>query len=274
MAAARRARSFLALAAVAGLAVGYFGGRFNPPPKDAAPPQSVAKPMDEPPPAIIPAEARAATGIPPSEMSLANADPMSSPDDRVADTGQGSQDDECARAKASPESADADVLRRCGAVVEMEPFVIEARERTPRRTRAPDVRTSKGATDDQQTLNSASPFTQEEMPGRTINFANDSDALPAGGARVLSDIARRLKDDSSMIVRVIGRADDSPDPQVNLEMGMRRANAAAEKLIQMGVPTQQIERVSSGDGPTGNESTGSDASGVEVVILPARPSFL
>lgn len=85
-------------------------------------------------------------------------------------------------------------------------------------------------------------------PKRTmIYFDYKQNSVPATGLNILQLHAQYLAANPQMTVTVEGHTDTKASPSYNKKLGMKRARAVAEMLINMGVSPQQIEVVSYGE---------------------------
>jgi OmpA-OmpF porin, OOP family len=81
----------------------------------------------------------------------------------------------------------------------------------------------------------SSPDNQEAAPGMVgfrINFAFNSDAIPAVYGVFLDRIAALMKEESQVRLRIEGHTDAVGSDAYNLELSQRRALAVAEYLVQ------------------------------------------
>jgi OOP family OmpA-OmpF porin len=74
-----------------------------------------------------------------------------------------------------------------------------------------------------------------------VYFNFDKADLTPEGRRLLKGVADRAKQDTSMKVVVIGKADRAGSDAYNLALSQRRADAVRQVLVQNGVPDSQVE---------------------------------
>jgi peptidoglycan-associated lipoprotein len=85
-----------------------------------------------------------------------------------------------------------------------------------------------------------------EKPLGDVFFELDKADLSAEGRSALSKDADWMKKWTSTVVTVEGHCDSRGSSEYNLALGDRRANAAKEYLVSLGVPTGRITVVSKG----------------------------
>ena len=95
-------------------------------------------------------------------------------------------------------------------------------------------------------------FTAEEraaasqISNGTIFFAFDSYELRADSKNVLAQKASIMKQFPQLRVVIEGHTDERGTEEYNLALGERRARAAFEFLVNLGIPASQMEMVSFG----------------------------
>jgi len=80
-----------------------------------------------------------------------------------------------------------------------------------------------------------------------LSFRFDSEALTDEGQRLLPDVLQSVKSYPVPEVVVIGHTDTTGTPQSNAELGMRRANAVRNLLVQAGLSPEAIDVRSHGE---------------------------
>jgi peptidoglycan-associated lipoprotein len=80
-----------------------------------------------------------------------------------------------------------------------------------------------------------------------IYFEYDSAAIQSQDRGTLEDIAGYLKDHSGQKLLIEGHCDERGTPEYNRTLGQRRANAARDYLIKLGVSPSQISTISYGE---------------------------
>jgi peptidoglycan-associated lipoprotein len=93
------------------------------------------------------------------------------------------------------------------------------------------------------------PFADDEA-ARTVYFASGEVTIDGPGAEVLRQNAQKLKEDSQLIVILVGHTDNLGSPAYNLAVADRRTEAVSERLRSLGVPRNQIRRL-----PRGSEES-------------------
>jgi peptidoglycan-associated lipoprotein len=92
---------------------------------------------------------------------------------------------------------------------------------------------------DIDTLNRNSPF-------QPVFYALDEDTIDAAGQQALNANAALMKKYSSWIVTIEGHSDERGTAEYNLALGERRALAARNYLVSLGIPTDRLRTVSYG----------------------------
>lgn len=101
---------------------------------------------------------------------------------------------------------------------------------------------------------------QAPAPQRTmLYFDYKQSAVPASGLNILQLHAQYLAANPQMTVTIEGHTDSVAPPAYNKKLGMKRAQAVAEILVNMGVSPQQIEVVSYGEERPLKSGTGEQA---------------
>jgi peptidoglycan-associated lipoprotein len=92
---------------------------------------------------------------------------------------------------------------------------------------------------DIDTLNKNSPF-------QPVFFAYDQDDIDAAGQQALNNNAELMKKYPTWIVTIEGHADERGTAEYNLALGERRALAARNYLVSLGIPADRLRTVSYG----------------------------
>ena len=98
-------------------------------------------------------------------------------------------------------------------------------------------------------LNNATPGSQQDFTvnvGDRIFFDTDSSSIRADAAATLDRQAQWLQKYPNYAITVEGHADERGTREYNLALGERRANAAKNFLVSIGVPADRIRTVSYG----------------------------
>ena len=85
-----------------------------------------------------------------------------------------------------------------------------------------------------------------ESPLRPVFFGYDSSRLDSAGRQVLDDNARVLRGNPSWIITIEGHCDERGTAEYNLALGERRALAARQYLIELGLEGDRLRTVSYG----------------------------
>jgi peptidoglycan-associated lipoprotein len=92
---------------------------------------------------------------------------------------------------------------------------------------------------DIDTLNKNSPF-------QPVFFALDQDDIDAAGQQSLNNNAQLMKKYPTWIVTIEGHADERGTAEYNLALGERRALAARNYLVSLGIPADRLRTISYG----------------------------
>lgn len=92
---------------------------------------------------------------------------------------------------------------------------------------------------DIDTLNKNSPF-------QPVFFAYDQDNIDAAGQQALNNNAELMKKYPTWIITIEGHADERGTAEYNLALGERRALAARNYLVSLGIPADRLRTVSYG----------------------------
>jgi outer membrane protein OmpA-like peptidoglycan-associated protein len=82
----------------------------------------------------------------------------------------------------------------------------------------------------------------------TLYFKFDTDELTDESRAMLPDILTAVKEHSVPDVIVVGHTDTSGTPAANFELGMKRATAVRDLLVQAGLASTAVEATSHGEG--------------------------
>ena len=92
---------------------------------------------------------------------------------------------------------------------------------------------------DIDTLNKNSPF-------QPVFFVYDQDNIDAAGQQALNSNAELMKKYPTWIITIEGHADERGTAEYNLALGERRALAARNYLVSLGIPADRLRTVSYG----------------------------
>ena len=82
---------------------------------------------------------------------------------------------------------------------------------------------------------------------RDIHFAYDSATILPNDAAILQAIAGLLKKHQQVLVKIEGHCDERGTEEYNVALGSRRANAARENLISLGIEPSRLFTTSYGE---------------------------
>ena len=83
-------------------------------------------------------------------------------------------------------------------------------------------------------------------PFQPVFYALDQDELDASGQQVLNANAEILKKYPTWVITIEGHADERGTAEYNLALGERRALAARNYLVSLGIPADRLRTVSYG----------------------------
>ena len=95
------------------------------------------------------------------------------------------------------------------------------------------------ASSDIDAINKNSPF-------QPVFFAYDQDAFDSVGQQALNNNAELMKKYPTWIITIEGHADERGTAEYNLALGERRALAARNYLVSLGIPADRLRTVSYG----------------------------
>jgi peptidoglycan-associated lipoprotein len=81
----------------------------------------------------------------------------------------------------------------------------------------------------------------------TIHFAYDSSVVRAADKTKVAEIASYLKENAQAAVRVEGNCDERGTEEYNRSLGERRALAAREELVRLGIGPDRVDTISYGE---------------------------
>jgi peptidoglycan-associated lipoprotein len=86
----------------------------------------------------------------------------------------------------------------------------------------------------------------KESPLKAVLFAYDSDALDDAARKAIADNAEVLKKYATWVITIEGHCDERGTAEYNLSLGDRRALAAKNYLVTLGIPPERVKTVSYG----------------------------
>jgi peptidoglycan-associated lipoprotein len=87
----------------------------------------------------------------------------------------------------------------------------------------------------------------EEGPLKDIHFAFDSYELDEEARSILREDGNWLKDNPQARVEIEGHCDERGTVEYNLALGAKRARAAKEYLVALGIPADRLSTISYGE---------------------------
>ena len=97
-----------------------------------------------------------------------------------------------------------------------------------------------------QATSGGSPQEQITKVGNTVYFAFDRSDITSEGRATLQRQAQLLQQNPSWTVTIQGNCDERGTVEYNLGLGERRANAARQALIALGVAANRVQIISYG----------------------------
>ena len=91
------------------------------------------------------------------------------------------------------------------------------------------------------------PENAEQFKADTIHFAYDSSAVRSADKSKIADVAGYLKNNPQTAVRVEGNCDERGTEEYNRSLGERRALAAREELVRLGIASDRVDTISYGE---------------------------
>jgi peptidoglycan-associated lipoprotein len=85
-----------------------------------------------------------------------------------------------------------------------------------------------------------------ELALKDVHFDLDSFAIKPSETGILEDDAKWMKDNPSAVITVEGHCDERGTVEYNLSLGERRANAAKDYLVTLGVDASRLKTISYG----------------------------
>ena len=87
----------------------------------------------------------------------------------------------------------------------------------------------------------------KQSPFQPVYFALDSEQIDSAGQTALQNNAEILKQYTTWVVTIEGHCDERGTPEYNLALGERRALAARDYLISLGIAPDRLKKVSYGN---------------------------
>ena len=87
----------------------------------------------------------------------------------------------------------------------------------------------------------------KESPFQPVFFRHDSDQIDSAGQAALHQNAEILKQYSGWVVTIEGHCDETGTPEYNMALGERRALAARDYLVSLGIDPGRLKMVSYGN---------------------------
>jgi len=87
----------------------------------------------------------------------------------------------------------------------------------------------------------------EQFKADSIHFAYDSSAVRSADKSKIAEVANYLKSNPQAAVRVEGNCDERGTEEYNRSLGERRALAAREELVRLGIPFDHVDTISYGE---------------------------
>ncbi len=100
---------------------------------------------------------------------------------------------------------------------------------------------------------------QEALDASPLYFEFDAHLLDRDAQRRLSKVAQQMKHKADTVVSIEGHCDDRGSNEYNLALGERRAQAARDYLVRVGIEESRIKIVSFGEELPAVDGTSNEA---------------
>jgi len=87
----------------------------------------------------------------------------------------------------------------------------------------------------------------EQFKADSIHFAYDSSAVRSADKSKIAEVANYLKSNPQTAARVEGNCDERGTEEYNRSLGERRALAAREELVRLGIASDRVDTISYGE---------------------------
>jgi len=87
----------------------------------------------------------------------------------------------------------------------------------------------------------------DQLKDYTVHFAYDSSAVPTSDKSKIASVADFLRSNPNAAVRVEGNCDERGTEEYNRSLGERRALAAREALVGLGIDSGRVDTISYGE---------------------------
>lgn len=87
----------------------------------------------------------------------------------------------------------------------------------------------------------------EEQDSLTIYFDSGSARVAGDQEATLDQAARLFREGSPIVMIVAGGADTVGDPDLNLELSVRRADSVVDGLVARGIPAERLQLIGRGN---------------------------
>jgi peptidoglycan-associated lipoprotein len=87
----------------------------------------------------------------------------------------------------------------------------------------------------------------EQLKSDTVHFAYDSSVVKASDKSKIAAVADYLKSNPQAAVRAEGNCDERGTEEYNRSLGERRALAAREEIVRLGIAPERVDTISYGE---------------------------
>lgn len=105
-----------------------------------------------------------------------------------------------------------------------------------------------------QPITSGDPLTRaaiedinKDSPLKPVYFLHDSDVLDESARKTMADNAEVMKKYGTWVITIEGHCDERGTAEYNLALGDRRAIAAKNYMVTLGIPAERLRTVSYGN---------------------------
>ena len=112
---------------------------------------------------------------------------------------------------------------------------------------------------------------------QTVYFDFDKSAINAGEQSKLDEVANYLQKNAGVAIRIEGNCDERGTEEYNRSLGERRALAAREHLVRLGVESGRIDSLSNGEdkpAEAGHDKSAWAKNRRDEFVILAPPNFL
>lgn len=135
----------------------------------------------------------------------------------------------------------------CSATKETKPMEASEAVKAPPAKSTPDVRKTQASTSLDSLKRGEAPVTPPGSPLKEIYFAFDKYDLSTDARATLQTNSVWLKTNPAARIEIEGHCDERGTSEYNLALGAKRAQAAKDYLVTLGIPAGRISTISYGE---------------------------